>query len=113
MNAPLSIVPRGDKALLLDLIELAELIMLRPHSSLERSERLAALTPEIAAAVARPAEDVRVMHAEVELLAEVLAHVEAERRYGSEERAMHWQMIAGVLLPMVRINLAVAIGTRR
>lgn len=106
--------PRADAAVLVDLVQLAELMFVRQSADADRAAALDSLLPEVAAAAARPTLDrPRVIHSETVFLAEALRALDFERRYGTPPRAARMSILVGVLLPMARENYAAALSAAR
>ena len=104
MNAPAGgAVPRRNSQVLGDLVAYADQVLARPHVAFGHAERIAELTPEINAAVRRPAVDgARTIDASAAMLAQCLAELAADLRSVSQEK---WIAIAGALLPWVARDL--------
>lgn len=77
-----------------------------------RLEAITHLTTAVDAQRALAAEGGNPIRGEVSMLLEALGHIEAERAGNNHVRASEWAMVGGVLLPMVRQNLALAIALR-
>lgn len=80
------------------LVVLAEEVITRPRfDRITFGDRLSDLAVEVRSADARPAEDVRTTQA-----AMVMVVCLEEIRDRDEDAAVHWRMLAGATLPMLR-----------
>jgi hypothetical protein len=81
-----------------NLIVLAEEVIVKPHfDRFVFAERLCDLACEVRSADSRPAEDIRTTQA-----AMVMVICLEEIRDRDEDGAIHWRMLAGTTLPMLR-----------
>jgi len=95
-----------------DAIDLAVDVINRPTLSLRLPAITAAAEAVDQARAAMVEGGTNPIRAEVSMLLEALANVEGERTANNHFRAGEWCMVAGVLLPMVRQNLALALALR-
>jgi len=97
------LLPRDRLKILERVVDMAALVMRGP----ELPSRLPAL-----ASLAQSLDQVPAMSGmilpETPLLLECLAEIEREREARNADREMHWLMVAGVLMPLVRENYAQA-----
>jgi hypothetical protein len=113
MTAAGAAIPRPVSSVLHELLDIAEGYLFKPSFPSPWTAPLDRLHPEVAAAVKRPCDGVRVIHAEALLLADVLIMLDHELRFGVDERAQKFAMLAGALLPMVKANLYAAVMAQR
>lgn len=94
-----------------DLIDVAVTVI--NNGSGERMTRIVDLTERIEALRAQQIEGGNPVGAETSMLLEALGEIEQRRMTG--EVATDWSMVAGVLLPMVRVTAlnVLALGARR
>lgn len=92
-------------------VELADQVINRPSTAC-RLPAITDLVVSIEAARAVMVEGGNPIRGEVSMLLEACANIEAEREARDPFRAAEWGMVAGVLLPMARMNLAMALTLR-